>query len=118
MSYPRRLGSEYEMVLNSNLNMERKSDYHLTKKSNKSLFESLLKNNRKGTDMKESGSENVQQNGVNSNSGNIYSLYKGRSFMELLRQQRMLKGTLANGKNEQTKDKERNARKVYEFDEI
>ena len=121
MNHPRRLGNEYEMVLNSNLHTQRKSDYHSTKKSNKSLFESLLRNNKKGmNDVNDNGIENVQQNGMNNmKNGSIYSLYKGRSFMEMLQQKKKLNGSNANGMKELVKDNKKvNAKKIYEFDEI
>lgn len=148
LNQPRRLGSnEYETVLmNSNLHTQRKSEgsYGVsTKKSNKSLFESLLRNNnnkKKGNDVNDSGIENVQQNGTHNNNNNnvkgcSLALYKGRSFMEMLIQQqknkRMINGTAVNNVNNvnggmkefiimnDTNECNRNGvRKVYDFDEI
>ena len=141
LNQPRRLGhNEYETVLmNSNLHTQRKSEGNYgmsTKKSNKSLFESLLRSNnnntnKKGNDVNDSGIENVQQNGMNNNNnmkGCSSSLYKGRSFMEMLIQQqqqknkRMLNGNagmkefiIMNDTNERNRN---GVRKVYDFDEI
>jgi hypothetical protein len=147
LNQPRRLANnEYETVLmNSNLHTQRKSEGYYsmsTKKSNKSLFESLLRSNtnKKGNDVNDSGIENVQQNGMNNNNNNnvkgcSLSLYKGRSFMEMLIQQqknkRMLNGNAVNVNatvnarmkefiimNDTTERNRNGVRKVYDFDEI